>query len=143
MSNVPYEKTFELTAIGGQDNFFELAYPYRGSINRFVASQVTGDLSGFSLDLYNSERALPSIASSSSSSEGNPPPDRENFKILPTQSAGAGEKRSEMFDKWIGYCSQDGSPTNRPRKLYLRITPGGAGNKVFQVTIVIHASPFS
>lgn len=130
-----YERDWELTAEGGQDNFYTLDFPHRGDIVRLIAKQVGGEAQGYSLDLYSSQEILPEVQSESSSGAGNPPIDPDLFEIIPTQSVGVGGTKVELKGVEYGYCNRDGTPSVPEKKIYLRITPGGTGTKVFQLVL--------
>lgn len=128
-----FEKQFEVEATGGQDNFIDLKFPPRGEIGRFIVTQISGSVDGFTADLFSSERVKNAGSSSSASHDGADSP--EVYRILPTLTAADTVEKAETFDVEHPYRNQDGTPTNPVKKLYLKLRPGGTGVKQFQVAL--------
>jgi hypothetical protein len=132
----PYDKQFQVEAVAGEENHFEIDYPHRGRLSKLNIRQVTGVAAGFEADLYNSAQPLQAHENGSHSSASADEAFNDNiFKVLPTQTT-AGDA-IEVFSQTGGYPYRnvDGSHANPRRKLYLRIKPNGTGPKTFEVAI--------
>lgn len=135
-----YEKNFKLEGcVSGVDNHFQLRFPPRGDLNKVILVQASGDFEGFEFDIYNSKVPLDraEIGGAGSSSAEEAGYEDGNYKVIPTQAAEAGAEAQELLgaDNVYPYANRDGSPTNMQRFVYIRVKPGGAGEKEFQLSL--------
>ena len=135
----PYTRLLQVSAESGQDNYFEIPFLHRGTINNLRVVQVTGDIDGFNLDLYNSkkpmEEAVANAGGSSSSRSAVATLDDRVYQIIPTQSTEYDLiEVGDGSQEWT-FRNVDGTYTNPVRKLYLRLNPEGAGVKVFELSL--------
>lgn len=111
----------------GAPTFFPLAVPYRGTVDRLVCSQEAGSLDGFSLDVFDTIKAM----------LGTTTDNIEHAKVFDTLSAGASAAYLAATPK-ADFINQDGSPTNGQRFLYAKITPLSPGvDKIFNLSLTI------
>ena len=136
MPSLPYEKLFKFEAVLGEDNWFTLKVPPRAEIRKLLVRQEDGALGGYTVDIYNKFTVLPGSSSSSVPGSDEEVFSPELHKVLPTQTVANGIAELEAFFPQGGYIYENlDSPkrTNHEYKLYMKITPTGAGPGEFHV----------
>jgi len=135
MSDIPYSNRVEQAIASGSGTTIALPAPPRGVVSRLIVKQVDGALEGFTFDIYSRVEA----AEDNSVSQDGTSYDPELYKLQATQTVGGGNNLSEQYGLALGYVNQD---TRRlegiPRtQIHIEITPGGSGNKTFQIAWTI------
>jgi len=141
---VPYEiqPMSGIAISGGDTKTVEVIFPSRGYISKVVVQQTNGAEANFTVELFNHKDALEGTESSASDSEGDqgkiPLSCRRVGPVLNSDSLGILEYFSESRTGGAGFmfCNMDTPIANRKvGKLYVRITPGGAGEQTYALTV--------
>lgn len=146
MSMVPYEMPPQggLIAPGGQDTCFTLDFPSRAVISKIIIKQLSGAPVDFTATLYNKQHACDGSAGSDSLGETRGVVPSELYKVTPdlgSDSAGYLEYFSDTSSGGHGFVffNQDNDPNDRrlgnPRKIYLKLSPQGSGDKEFAIAL--------
>lgn len=128
-----------LTVYHNEAQCFQLFVPYRGMIKRFVITQESGTLEGFSCDLFNSRKACPPGPGGSLQSADTQTGSTELYKVFATKTAAAAASYIRDDSGEYPYQNVDGTPVDGQYALYLQIDPAGAaaGEKTFRVQMTI------
>ncbi len=124
----------------GVSSLVQLNVPYRGTLRTLNISAEDGTTGTF--EIYNSEAAgLAAVRNANGSSESMAATDiaPHNY-IIHGGSLIAGESRENDLN--IPYQSADGGPSDRPRRLWMRLTPAGSGELSFVISMLIDTPEF-
>lgn len=140
-----YARTKEVTLVGGQANCVWLPAPQRGTLNRLIIKQVSGNLGGYNVKVLDRYDACSAVAEISNSYEPDTPEgenklmDVELHQIIAEISVNPASALTESFGLNAGYENRDEQDVRRTpeTKIYLDITPTGAGDKTFQIAYTI------
>jgi hypothetical protein len=135
--DIPWEAgPFEFTVPGGETSLVELRVPQRGVINAWDLRQVDGVIVGGDFRILNRHQAALDMAGSSLSSVSSPATPAGASDVVGVQTiSGAGS--SSTYERNFAYVNRDGNATSPVRKLYLVISPAGAGDKTYSLTLTI------
>ena len=127
--------TPELVCTNGVENHFEIDAPWRGVIRTLRIAQVSGIDVAAIVDIHQAKQAS---TSSSSSGDGLISVQvAELHQVCPTQNVIAGVPEMTFDVEWL-YQNIEGEPPGRVvRKLYVSISPGGAGESRWRLSMEI------
>jgi hypothetical protein len=140
-----YARTKEVTLVGGQANCVWLPAPQRGTLNRLIIKQISGTLGGYTVKVLDRYDACSGVAEVSNSYEPDTPEgenklmDAELHQIIAELTVAGSAALTENFGLNAGYENRDEQDVRRTpeTKIYLDITPVGAGAKDFQIAYTI------
>lgn len=134
-----YEKHWTSKAApGGQRTVWVLPFPSEATLVKLVVKQVGGPASAFTVDIFNSEKAVArSQSSGGEDPDGDYAPDPDLYRVCPTISSDAPGKLLKWFDGSEGnYVNMDAAgATNKKRLIYVEIEPASAGDMTFDVAL--------
>ncbi len=151
--STPYNKEARnLQASAGEATVWEVDFPTNMRINRFVLLQTGGNAPGIGniiVTLFNSRRAvLPSASSGGADPAGDYTasprlyqalPRLRNDNTIPHDDAATEDTENQLIRFWqtgYVYTNQDGSVSNRDRKIYVHIDlPAGSGLTTWDLSI--------
>ena len=117
-------KTF--TASSGAQGLVSVPAPARGTLRGYTLIQLDGAADGFEASLYSSDKTP-----------------EEQYHLLNLSNNAAVVVDSDVValaennDVSIAYQNRNGTPSVHERLLYLKITPAGAGDKQFMLSITV------
>jgi len=141
MPSVPYEPKpiGGLRVSGGASGFWAFEIPSRCLIHKLIVNQVSGNQDAFDVELYSAENAVQGQSESDSvgNEKGDLPPGL--FKVT-TTFEGTGGKMEYFADAGGGgfgypFFSHDRSRLGNSRKVWLKISPRGSGQKEFAAAL--------
>lgn len=139
MSGTPYMAgPFALACTGGEKINIEINVPWRAVVKAFKFTNVGGTDANCDVELFTKSEAAPPTGSSESSS-GELPFDPAMFSVFGAKTYTAGTPLTE-YDKSYPYVNQDSKASNPTRKLYVQLTPSGAGDKVYELALELMTS---
>lgn len=115
---------------GGVTQVVELRCPTGGTIVTLKFDQVDGVAAGCVFEAYT--RAAAVIPPSPPPADPIPP--ASAYSVFGSKTYVADTPFLET-DQTYNYANKDAGPTNRKRKLYLRVTPSGTGTKSYVITM--------
>jgi len=128
-----------LQVTGGQEICLELRCPSRGTIRTLKFDQVAGDPANCDFEVYTKREVCPPGQSSESLSEAVQGP-QSAYSVFGEKNFTAGTPLIEANVNYA-YQNNDAGPTNRARKLYIRMNPAGSGAKEYAITFEVEVSP--
>lgn len=128
---VPYEGSLVGVVVDADGRCFDVVSgPPRGTLHKLLVRQMTGNLDGYSVRVFNSEWGCQGDSGSSEADQLH----YDLHQILPEQTAAPGSAGLAVFEpSGYPYNNMDGTPTNPVRKLWVSINPLGAGEKTFDL----------
>lgn len=135
----------DLTVSGGTNVGFVLPAPPRGQIGKFIVTQSTGTLAGFSYCLYNHRDACPPGVGAKTA--GVNAVVHQICKSVTVASSSA-SNLDEAFRLLLPYCNVDarggsgssGSSNADHGFVYLLLDVAGSGVKTFDVALTVYVS---
>jgi hypothetical protein len=147
---VSYEQTWRsLGAIGDQPNCFVLKWFETGFIDKVIIKQVGAEdgrpMSPYVVRIYNSKKPCEGGSESSGGVLGTDPngvyeASPESYLFYSPWTMGAGELLAHFFETPRRFQNRDGTPnpavpTLPQHFIYVQITPEGAGDSTWDVTL--------
>mgnify|MGYP005850109015 CR=1 FL=1 len=141
MPSIPYEPKpiGGLQVAGGASGYWAFEIPSRCLIYKLIVDQTAGNQDAFIVELYSSENAVQ--GQSESDSVGNEKGDlpARLFKVGPAMSGNGGymEYFTDRDGNGFGlpFFSHDKHRLGNSRKIWLKISPQGSGQKEFAASI--------
>lgn len=138
-ATVSYENPPEggLRVAGGSSACFAIPYPARCMLSKILVIQTEGDKIDFDVDLFNHSMAC----GGDSISDATPPftgiLDEELFRVYATLSSDAPGHLAKYFaaNECTFFNQDPEGPAGKIRKIYVKISPEGSGDKTFAVVI--------
>lgn len=118
---------------GGAPTCVPIEVPYQGRLSRFQVLQKTGELEGFSVEIFDREDACSGTIDSSNPDDPYEHSVADAHRIYGPLTAAASAQSVLGQELWVFYENRDELPDNNMRnnRLYVRITPTGVGDKYF------------
>lgn len=140
-ANTYYENTPlpGLKVNGGEVGTFVLPYPTRVRLTKVFVIQTAGDPVAYTVDLFNKAEAAADESLSDAEGPDTGPLSPELFRVGPVLSSSAPGVLQHFYTAdepvfFISHDDQSGSIMDA-RRLHLRISPAGSGEKEFAVVI--------
>lgn len=126
MSSTVWSGSKEFTATGGESTVAAIDVPHRAVIRSYNLVQTSGANNGATALLLSSNRATPPNSTLP-----------ENSFLVETITLPNSAANVAVTNTSLAYVNRDGTPTSPQRKLYLKITPAGAGAKTFVFSLTV------
>lgn len=140
---VPYEAKPQVNIpVGATPEIIEFAWPDKSVISKIIVVQTDGVLENFTVALYNHSQVLTGSPTSDSETPVGKIPD-DCYRVTDDIASTAVGRLLYFSDRATGgygymFKSQEdlaGRQGQSARKVYVKITPAGSGNKKFAITI--------
>lgn len=140
---VPYEAKPQVQIdVGATPVIVEFQWPDKSVISKIIVVQTEGVAENFTVALYNHSQVMTGEATSDSESPVGKIPD-DCYRVTDDIASTTAGKLLYFSDRATGgygymFKSQEdlaGRQGQSARKVYVKITPGGSGNKKFAITI--------
>lgn len=135
---IPYTRQQAFTVPGGETRCVHLRVPYRGTLTRLVVRQISGDVDGFTLNLFDRQDACPGVSEQDANPEDAELHDPLVHQLMAEQTPGG--DALELYALSIPYVNQDEQDltSRRPHDaLWMTVAVGGSGDKGFNVGFTV------
>lgn len=125
---------------GGAANLLELKVPHRGTIREIRLKQIGGAEAG-SFEIFDAQGAAEAVSApldgvAAVTSLGDP----ASHSVTGSIAYAAGTYSSGEIERT--YINRDGSYTAAIRRLWARLSPGGAGEQTYELTMIVELNSY-
>lgn len=129
--------SFEVT--GGAANLLELKVPNRGTIRAIRLKQIGGTVAG-SLEIFDAQGAAEAVSEPLGDAAVDSIGDAASHSVTGALAFADGAYVSGEIE--LPYVNRDGTQTAAIRRLWARLSPGGAGAQVYELTMTIELNSY-